>query len=96
MLPVLERGKMANWIAAPERGVKGQPLDFEYIRLMDLDSEVDHSLFLTKLRIPLCHEKEDVLARDAVAENECRRFQTDSRGHAARTTRCGRRRRTTR
>ena len=31
---VLERGKMANWIAAPERGVKGQPLDFEYIRLV--------------------------------------------------------------
>jgi benzoyl-CoA 2,3-dioxygenase component B len=34
MLPVLERGKMANWIAAPERGVKGQPVDFEYIRLV--------------------------------------------------------------
>ncbi len=33
MKPVLERGKMANWIAAPERGVKGQPIDFEYIRL---------------------------------------------------------------
>jgi benzoyl-CoA 2,3-epoxidase subunit B len=32
MLPVLERGKMANWIAAPDRGVKGQPVDFEYIR----------------------------------------------------------------
>jgi benzoyl-CoA 2,3-dioxygenase component B len=32
MQPVLERGKMANWIAAPERGIKGQPLDFEYIR----------------------------------------------------------------
>ena len=32
MLPVLERGKMAHWIAAPDRGVKGQPLDFEYIR----------------------------------------------------------------
>jgi benzoyl-CoA 2,3-dioxygenase component B len=32
MHPVLERGKMANWIAAPERGVKGQPVDFEYIR----------------------------------------------------------------
>jgi benzoyl-CoA 2,3-dioxygenase component B len=32
MLPVLERGKMANWIAAPDRGIKGQPLDFEYIR----------------------------------------------------------------
>jgi benzoyl-CoA 2,3-dioxygenase component B len=34
MLPVLERGKMANWIAAPERGIKGQPVDFEYIRLV--------------------------------------------------------------
>jgi len=34
MLPVLEQGKMANWIAAPERGVKGQPVDFEYIRLV--------------------------------------------------------------
>jgi len=34
MLPVLEMGKMANWIAAPERGVKGQPVDFEYIRLV--------------------------------------------------------------
>ena len=32
MLPVLELGKMANWIGAPERGVKGQPVDFEYIR----------------------------------------------------------------
>ena len=32
MLPVLERGKMANWIAAPDRGIKGQPVDFEYIR----------------------------------------------------------------
>jgi len=32
MLPVLERGQMANWIAAPDRGVKGQPIDFEYIR----------------------------------------------------------------
>jgi benzoyl-CoA 2,3-dioxygenase component B len=34
MIPVLERGKMANWIAAPERGIKGQPIDFEYIRLI--------------------------------------------------------------
>jgi benzoyl-CoA 2,3-epoxidase subunit B len=32
MQPVLERGKMAHWIAAPDRGVKGQPIDFEYIR----------------------------------------------------------------
>jgi benzoyl-CoA 2,3-dioxygenase component B len=30
--PVLEPGKMANWIGAPDRGVKGQPIDFEYIR----------------------------------------------------------------
>jgi benzoyl-CoA 2,3-dioxygenase component B len=32
MHPVLEPGKMANWIGAPDRGVKGQPIDFEYIR----------------------------------------------------------------
>jgi benzoyl-CoA 2,3-dioxygenase component B len=30
--PVLERGKMANWIASPARGINGKPLDFEYIR----------------------------------------------------------------
>ena len=32
MLPVLERGKMAQWIAAPASGINGKPLDFEYIR----------------------------------------------------------------
>jgi len=32
MVPVLERGKMANWIAAPARGINGQPIDFEYVR----------------------------------------------------------------
>ena len=32
MLPVLERGKMANWIAAPKRGINGQPIEFEYVR----------------------------------------------------------------
>lgn len=32
MAPVLEPGKMANWIAAPARGINGQPIDFEYIR----------------------------------------------------------------
>ena len=32
MKPVLERGQMAHWIAAPPRGINGQPLDFEYIR----------------------------------------------------------------
>jgi benzoyl-CoA 2,3-dioxygenase component B len=30
--PVFEKGKMANWIAAPPRGIKGQPVDFEYVR----------------------------------------------------------------
>jgi len=32
MLPVLEPGKMANWLAAPARGINGQPLEFEYVR----------------------------------------------------------------
>ena len=32
MQPVLERGKMAHWIAAPARGINAQPLDFEYVR----------------------------------------------------------------
>ncbi len=30
---VTERGKFANWIAPPARGINGQPLDFEYVRL---------------------------------------------------------------
>jgi benzoyl-CoA 2,3-dioxygenase component B len=29
---VTEPGKMANWIAAPRQGIKGKPLDFEYVR----------------------------------------------------------------
>ena len=33
MQPVTERGKFANWIAPPARGVNGQPVDFEYVRL---------------------------------------------------------------
>ena len=32
MQPVLEPGKMANWIAAPARGVDGKPIEFEYVR----------------------------------------------------------------
>ncbi len=32
MQPVLERGRIANWLAAPTRGINGQPFDFEYIR----------------------------------------------------------------
>ena len=33
MQPVVERGGFANWIAPPARGINGQPLDFEYVRL---------------------------------------------------------------
>src|SRR5881628_874347 len=33
MQPVTERGRFANWIAPPVRGVNGQPVDFEYVRL---------------------------------------------------------------
>ena len=32
MKPVLEPGKMANWIAAPARGINHKPINFEYIR----------------------------------------------------------------
>ena len=32
MRGVLEAGKMAGWIAPPERGINAQPLDFEYVR----------------------------------------------------------------
>jgi benzoyl-CoA 2,3-dioxygenase component B len=34
MHPVFEPGKMANWIAAPTRGINGQPIEFEYVRRM--------------------------------------------------------------
>ena len=33
MKPVTEPGKMASWIAAPRRGIHGQPLDYEYVKL---------------------------------------------------------------
>ena len=33
MQPVTEPGKFANWIAPPARGINGQPVDFEYVRL---------------------------------------------------------------
>jgi benzoyl-CoA 2,3-dioxygenase component B len=33
MHPVYEPGKMANWIAAPRKGINGQEIDFEYVRL---------------------------------------------------------------
>jgi benzoyl-CoA 2,3-dioxygenase component B len=30
--PVFEPGKMANWIGAPKKGIKGKPIEFEYVR----------------------------------------------------------------
>jgi benzoyl-CoA 2,3-dioxygenase component B len=33
MVPVTTPGAMASWIAPPRRGLNGQPLDFEYVRL---------------------------------------------------------------
>jgi benzoyl-CoA 2,3-dioxygenase component B len=33
MHPVVEPGKIANWIAPPAAGVKGKPFEFEYVRL---------------------------------------------------------------
>jgi len=30
--PVYEPGKMAHWIAAPKKGIKGKPVEFEYVR----------------------------------------------------------------
>ena len=32
MKPVMEPGKMANWIGAPKHGIKGRPVEFEYVR----------------------------------------------------------------
>ena len=34
MRPVVEPGKFAGWIAPPARGINGQPLEFEYVRLV--------------------------------------------------------------
>jgi benzoyl-CoA 2,3-dioxygenase component B len=33
MIPVHEVGKIANWVAAPARGVHGKPFEFEYVKL---------------------------------------------------------------
>ena len=35
MVPVYEAGKFAGWIAPPPKGLNGQPIDFDYVRLMD-------------------------------------------------------------
>ena len=31
MVPVIEPGKMAGWIAPPKRGIHGRPLDYDYV-----------------------------------------------------------------
>jgi len=33
MRPVLEAGKVAAWIAPPDRGINNLPVDYEYVRL---------------------------------------------------------------
>jgi benzoyl-CoA 2,3-dioxygenase component B len=33
MFQVIDRGKFANWITPPARGIFGKPMDFEYVRL---------------------------------------------------------------
>jgi len=33
MKPITAPGQMANWIAPPARGINGNPVDFEYVRL---------------------------------------------------------------
>jgi benzoyl-CoA 2,3-dioxygenase component B len=32
MYKVDEPGKIANWIAPPKQGIKGRPVEFEYVR----------------------------------------------------------------
>lgn len=32
MVPVIESGRMAGWIAPPKRGIHGRPLDYDYVR----------------------------------------------------------------
>jgi benzoyl-CoA 2,3-dioxygenase component B len=32
MVPCIERGKIANWIAPPKQGVDGKPFDWEYVK----------------------------------------------------------------
>ena len=33
MKPVYEPGKIASWVAPPEKGINGKPFDFEYVRV---------------------------------------------------------------
>jgi benzoyl-CoA 2,3-dioxygenase component B len=33
MKPVMEPGKVASWIAPPDRGINNQPVDYEYVHV---------------------------------------------------------------
>jgi benzoyl-CoA 2,3-dioxygenase component B len=33
MRQVAEPGKMARWVAPPERGINNQPVEYEYVKL---------------------------------------------------------------
>jgi benzoyl-CoA 2,3-dioxygenase component B len=33
MHPVYEAGKVASWIAPPDRGINNMPVDYEYVRV---------------------------------------------------------------
>ena len=33
MAPVLDRGKVASWIAPPRKGINGHPIDYDYVHL---------------------------------------------------------------
>ena len=33
MQPVMEPGKIAGWIAPPDRGINNMPVDYEYVRV---------------------------------------------------------------
>jgi benzoyl-CoA 2,3-dioxygenase component B len=35
MVPVTEPGRFADWIAPPPRGINGQPIEFEYVKLTE-------------------------------------------------------------
>jgi benzoyl-CoA 2,3-dioxygenase component B len=35
MKPVYEPGKFANWIAPPNKGIEGRPVEFEYVKMHD-------------------------------------------------------------
>jgi benzoyl-CoA 2,3-dioxygenase component B len=35
MKPCYEPGKFANWIAPPNKGIEGRPVEHQYVRMQD-------------------------------------------------------------